>query len=283
MILITGANGQLGQDFQKLLTAEKVRFIATDRDDLDITSIEAIRGFVSGKEIKAIINCAAYNAVDQAEADYHMAYKLNSLAVRNLATVANELGAELVHYSTDYVYDGKNREEKPYLIFDEVTPLSKYGHSKYCGEKMALDTADKSYVIRTSWVFGMGNTNFVKKILEWSAGKTELKVVDDQISSPAYTVDLAKATYDLMKTKAYGLYHMTNSGYCSRLEWAQYVLEVSGWQGKVLPSKSADFKTPAERPEFSVLDNFGLKEVIGYELPHWKDATDRFLKELKGE
>lgn len=282
MILITGANGQLGKDFQKLFDAERVRYIATDREELDITSIDAVRDFVRGKWVKTIINCAAYNAVDQAETDYHMAYKLNSLAVRNLATVANEIGAEFVHYSTDYVFDGK-RKEKPYLIFDEVSPLSVYGHSKYNGEKIALETAEKAYAIRTSWVFGLGNVNFVKKILEWSAGKTELKVVDDQIASPSYTVDLAKATYDLIKTKAYGLYHMTNSSYCSRMEWAQYILELSGWSGKVLPSKSADFKTPAERPEFSVLDNFGLKEVIGYDLPHWKDATERFLKELKGE
>ncbi len=279
MILITGANGQLGQDFQKLFKEKEMAFIATDFSELDITDIDAIRDFVEDKKITTIINCAAYNAVDRAEEDYINAYKVNSFAVRNLAFVANEVGADFIHYSTDYVFDGKSK--RPYLIFDPVNPKSVYGHSKYSGEKIALDTCKKSYVLRTSWVFGEGNTNFVKKIIEWAEGKEELKVVDDQISSPSYTVDLAKATLDLIKSKNYGLYHMTNSGSCSRYEWAEYILNSIGWKGKLIAAKSADFKTAAERPEYSVLDNLGLKEAIGYELPNWKDATDRFLKNIK--
>lgn len=277
-VLITGANGQLGQDVQKLLQKNNIEFVAAGSDILNITNIKAIRDFIKDKNIDVIINCAAYNNVDKAESDWKIAYNVNGLAVRNLATVANENDAVLVHYSTDYVFYGNQKE--PYTLLDVQAPISKYGESKLLGERFALQTAKKAIVIRTSWVFGAGNSNFVKKVLEWSTAKNEIKVVDDQISSPTYTVDLAKATLDLINQKVYGLYHVTNTGHCSRYEWADYVLKKSGWNGKLIPVKSEEFNTPAQRPQFSALDNMGFEEVVGYEMPHWKDATDRFLSEI---
>ena len=146
---------------------------------------------------------------------------------------------------------------------------------------MTRDIADKFILIRTSWVFGNGNDNFPKKILNWSKNKTELKVVDDQVASPTYTADLAKATLDLLDKNARGIYHITNSGYCSRYEWAEFILEKAGWKGNLVRGSSDEFKSAAQRPAFSVLDNFGTPEILGHSLQDWKDATERFLKELK--
>ncbi|MBF0398480.1 MAG: dTDP-4-dehydrorhamnose reductase [Desulfobacterales bacterium] len=278
-ILITGAKGQLGQDFKQLFEEEGISCILTDYEEIDITDFNAAKNYISKYSFDFIINCAAYNNVDKAESDWQTAYKVNGLAVRNLANIANEIKAVFVHYSTDYVFDGTKKI--PYTIFDEPCPISKYGESKLLGEKMVRDIADRYFLIRLSWAFGIGNVNFVKKIIEWSNGRKELKVVNDQVSSPTYTKDIAKATFDLIKTNAYGVYHITNSKYCSRYDWAKYILDKVGWQGKLVPSPSDEFKTPAKRPEFSVLDNFGTKDIIGYDLPNWENATDRFLDELK--
>jgi dTDP-4-dehydrorhamnose reductase len=313
-ILITGANGQLGQDLQKECDRRKIEYIATDfiarstsrvasrisdsydelratsheqnpnlpicqsanlLTHLDITDIKSIRELVSSARPDAIINCAAYNAVDKAEEDWKNAFLVNAIGPKNLAITASESEIPLMHFSTDYVFDGK--KGSPYFVWDRPTPLSNYGQSKLYGERLVSLFTNRCFVVRLSWVFGAGNTNFVKKILEWSKEKDELKVVDDQISSPSYTVDLSRAIIDLLETGNYGIYHMTNTGHCSRYEWAKYILELTGWKGKMIPVKSAEFKTPAQRPELSALDGFPLKETIGYELPDWKDATERFI------
>jgi dTDP-4-dehydrorhamnose reductase len=172
-------------------------------------------------------------------------------------------------------------QTKPYTIVDQPNPISMYGKSKLLGEQYVRDLANRYFLVRVSWLFGRGNTNFVKKILEWSTGKKELKVVDDQAASPTYTVDLAKATLDLLITDLFGLYHITNTGFCSRYAWARYILDKTGWDGDLIPAKSGDFATPARRPIFSALDSFGTQESIGYNLPPWQDATDRFLKEVR--
>jgi len=320
-LLITGANGQLGQDLQKECDRRGIEYIATDylagstsrvareseslNDEpratsheqnadstnppickpatllthLDITDLKSVRETFLRTTPDAIINCAAFNAVDKAEEDWKNAFLVNAIGPKNLAIAANERGVPLMHFSTDYVFGGK--KGSPYFVWDEPKPLSKYGQSKLYGEKLVSLFSNRIFIVRLSWVFGAGNTNFVKKILEWSKGKNELKVVDDQISSPAYTADLSRAIIDLLKTRNYGTYHMANTGYCSRYEWAKYILGLTGWKGKIIPVKSSDFKTAAQRPEFSAMDTFPLKETIGYKLPEWKDATKRFLKELE--
>jgi dTDP-4-dehydrorhamnose reductase len=278
-VLITGANGQLGQDVQKLFRKRTIDYIAAGSKTLDISDLAAVSMFVADHPVDVIINCAAYNAVDHAETEWRKAFAINGLGVRNLAIVANKTGALLIHYSSDYVFDGLSGN--PYTIADPPNPVSKYGRSKLLGEQYIRDLANRFILIRTSWVFGAGNENFPKKIISWGRDKKELKIVTDQISSPTYTVDLAQATLDLIKNEAFGLYHITNSEYCSRYEWAKYILDLIGWEGNLLPANSEDFSTAARRPPFSVLDNFGSSETIGYDLPDWQDSTQRFLKEME--
>jgi len=295
-LLITGANGQLGQDLQIECDRRGIEYIATDflanggstnppisesakeLLHLDISDLKSVRETVLQTNPDAIINCAAYNAVDKAEEDWKNAFLVNAIGPKNLAIAASERGIPLMHFSTDYVFDGK--KGSPYFVWDEPKPLSKYGQSKLYGEQLVSLFSNRCFVVRLSWVFGGGNTNFAKKILEWSKGKNELKVVADQRSSPAYTVDLSRSIIDLLQTEAYGIFHMANTGYCSRYEWAKYILELTEWKGKIVPVKSSDFKTAAQRPEFSAMNTFPLKETIGYELPEWKDATKRFLEEI---
>lgn len=277
-ILITGANGQLGKDFQKYLKEDNIEYIPTDTPDLDITRLKQLRQFTEeNKNITHIINCAAYNAVDKAEEEWKKAFCINGLGVRNLALISNEINAELIHYSTDYVFSGDKGSK--YTIYDTPNPINKYGESKALGEKELL-LAKKRYLIRVSWVFGTGNTNFAKKVINWSKNKDELRIVDDEISSPTYTKDLVKATMNLINLKAYGTYHITNSS-CSRYEWAEYILKKLNWKGKLHKAKKEEFDLPAKRPDYAVLDNFGYKEMTGQQMPEWKDATGRFLEELR--
>jgi len=278
-ILITGAFGQLGKDIQDTCDKNRVNYTAAGSKDLDITSLPSVRSYVSREGPDIIINCAAYNAVDRAESEWKKAFTVNGLGVRNLSLAANEVDACIVHYSTDYVFDGKS--DRPYTIADIPNPISLYGKSKFLGEKMVRDIAHRFILIRTSWVFGIGNDNFPKKIIAWSKEKKEIKVVTDQVSSPTYTKDLARASLELIDKGGSGIYHITNAGQCSRYEWSEFILKEIGWQGTILAATSDEFPAPAKRPEFSVLDDFGTPEFLGHPLPDWKDATRRFLEEMK--
>mgnify|MGYP001193217014 CR=1 FL=1 len=279
-VLITGAGGQLGQDMVNTCKIRGIFAIAAKSKALDITSFTEVIAFLKKHPgIKAIINCAAYNAVDEAEQQWRKAFLVNGTGVRNLALAANSLDVPLVHFSTDYVFDGK--ATRPYTIVDTPNPINRYGKSKLLGEQYVRDLAHRYFLIRTSWVFRRGNSNFVKKVIEWSREKDELSVVTDQVASPTYTVDLAVATIDLLDTELFGLYHITNSGSCSRYALAEYILEKMKWKGKLTPAKSKDFNSPADRPLYSVLDPFGTPESINYNLPTWQDATDRFLREIE--
>lgn len=278
MILITGANGQLGHDFQKLFDELKIKYISTDVNDLDITDIEKVREFVKNKNISLIINCAAYNNVDKAEDEIELCRKLNTYAPRDLALVANEIDAEYITYSTDFVFDGKKKI--PYTEEDIPNPLSVYGKSKYDGEKEVFKVKPDSFVVRTSWVFGIANNNFNKQVINWSKTKNELSIVDDQISSPTYSKDLAYYSWELIKTKKYGLYHLLNDGEASKYDQAKYVLDKIGWQGKLNRAKTKDFNLKAERAEYTKLDSTKLEKVVGKKIPTWQSGIDRFLEEL---
>lgn len=280
MILITGANGQLGQDYQKLLTQQGIDYIATDYQELDITKIDDIRTFVEGQSISHIINCAAYNDVDRAESESDKAYLLNRDAPNNLAVVAKELEAIFVTYSTDFVFDGE--KGSPYTEEDTPNPISVYADSKFQGELAVSSTYDKSFIIRTSWVFGMGNNNFNKQVISWSEGRDSLKIVDDQKSSATYSWDLAEYSLDLIKTEQYGLYHLSNRGECSKFDQAKYVLDSIGWSGSLDRAKTADFNLPAKRSVYTKLDSSKIERVIEREIPTWQSGVDRFLKEYRG-
>ena len=282
-ILITGANGQLGQDIAKILSTKGIDFIAAYHTggniNLDVRNINDIKNIVNEYDINTIINCGAYNDVDKAESDSYNAFLVNGIGCRNLAIVSEEKNLVLMHFSTDFIFDGQ--KGALYNISDAPRPISKYGESKLLGEHFIQQIMRKYFIIRTSCVFGKGNMNFPKKVLNWSEGNTVINVVDDVIDSRSNTVDLAQASFDLLNTKIYGIYHITNQGYCSRYEWAKFILEQIKWNGELKPVKSSFFNLPASRPPFTALDNFGTKETIGYELPHWKDAISRFLKEIE--
>lgn len=277
MILLTGANGQLGQDFQKFFDEIGRKYIATDFKELDITDISAVREFVKNKNITYIINCAAYNDVDKAESDSYMAFKLNSEAPSNLAIVAKEIDAVFITYSTDFVFDGTKGES--YTEDDKPNPPSVYAKSKRDGEDKVLGVYSKSFVIRTSWVFGMGNNNFNKKVISWSKNRDKLNIVDDQISSPTYSRDLAIYSWKLVETGEFGLYHLSNGGVASKYDQAKYVLDYIGWKGELGSAKTVDFNLPARRSRFTKLDCSKLEKVIGEKIPSWESGVERFLEE----
>ena len=279
MILITGAKGQLGYDFQRLFDEIDEKYIATDRDDLDITDIEKVRQFVKDKNITLIINCAAYNNVDKAEDEPELCKKLNTYAPRDLAIVAKEIGADYITYSTDFVFDGKKKV--PYTEENIPNPLSVYGKSKYDGEKEVFKVKLDSFVVRTSWVFGIANNNFNKQVINWSKSKDELSIVDDQISSPTYSKDLAYYSWELIKTKKYGLYHLSNGGEASKYNQGKYVLDKINWQGKLNRAKTKNFNLKAKRAEYTKLDSSKLEKVIDKKIPSWENAIDRFLEEME--
>ena len=279
MILITGAKGQLGYDFQRLFDEIGEKYIATDRDDLDITDIEKVREFVKEKNITLIINCAAYNNVDKAEDEPELCKKLNTYAPRDLAIVAKEIGADYITYSTDFVFDGKKKA--PYTEENIPNPLSVYGKSKYEGEKEVFKVKPDSFVVRTSWLFGIANNNFNKQVINWSKSKDELSIVDDQISSPTYSKDLAYYIWELIKTKKYGLYHLSNDGEASKYNQGKYVLDKIDWQGKLNRAKTKDFNLKAKRAEYTKLDSSKLEKVIGKKIPSWENGIDRFLEEME--
>ena len=278
--MVLGSNGQLAKEIIKELERRDIYFDAFNHESLDIIDLRSVKEIIKTKKPDVVINCAAYNAVDKAEEDWKNAYLVNGIGPKNLAIACEENNAVLVHYSTDYVFDG--RKNTPYTIADDPNPLNLYGKSKLLGERFVQSLSRRYFLIRVSWVFGTGNdTNFAKKVMEWSTKNDVIKVVDDQISSPTYAVDLAKATIDLIDTGAYGLYHMTSIEPCSRYEWAKYVLDLIGWKGKLVPAKSNEFNTAAMRPGYSFMDSFPIMQTIGYNLVDWKDMTKRFMEELK--
>lgn len=295
MKLIFGANGQLGTDFKELFDSIGEKYIATDRDEVDITNGDFLRAYIQtmhqNHKIDTIINCAAYNDVDKAEIEKELCYKLNAEAPANLAMIASEIGATFITYSTDFVFSGRldnylYDESTGYTEEDEPHPLSTYAKAKYEGELLVsqiienLKNTSKIYIVRTSWVFGKGNKNFVDKIVEWSKEKNELRIVDDQISSPTYSKDLAFFSWELVKKSAEsGIYHFTNNGVASKYDEAQYILEKLSWKGNLIRAKSEEFNLLAERPKFSKLSCKKIKEKLGVSIPNWKDAIDRYFKE----
>lgn len=277
-VIITGSNGQLGKEFKKYFDKNKINYTATDKFDFDITNLEQMNKFIDknrNKNISHIINCAAYTNVDESEINFKKAYLINSFAVKNLVEISKKINSELIHFSTDYVFSG---DKETYNTNDITNPINNYGKSKAFGEK-ELKKYNKSYLIRTSWLFGKNGNNFIKKVINWSEKTNVLKIATDEKSSPTYTLDLVKFTNELINKGIFGTYHITNSA-CTRYEWAEYILKKIGWKGELLKAKREDFKLKAKRPPKSVLNNYKINKVIGIKMPDWENATDRFLKEL---
>ena len=295
MKLIFGANGKLGTDFRELLDSVGEKYIASDKDEVDITKADFLRAYVQtmhqNYKIDTIINCAGYNDVDMAETEKELCYKLNTEAPANLANIASEIGANYITYSTDFVFNGLAtnylyNESTGYTEEDEAHPLSTYARTKYEGELLVSqvienpENTSKIYIVRTSWVFGKASMNFVDKMIELSKEKDELRVVDDQISSPTYSKDLAYYSWELLKSSCEsGIYHFTNDGIASKYEEAKYVLDKISWQGNLIAVKREELGLLAERPKFSKLSCKKIKEKLGITIPNWKDAIDRYFKD----
>lgn len=274
-ILITGSKGQLGLELTKQLEKEKkYEIIATYRDELNIIDINSVNEFLLNNKPDVVINCAAHTAVDLCETDVENAYKINAVGPRNLAIVCEKIGAKLVQVSTDYVFDGNGT--RPYREDDTTCPNSIYGTSKLMGENFVREFCSRYFVVRTAWLYGEGN-NFVRTMLKLAETNSELNVVNDQFGSPTSTVDLAKAIIDLMNTEHYGVYHGTCEGQCSWYDFAKKIFEIKNIDIKVNPVTSEEFKRPAPRPAYSVLDNFMLKLVGLNSFRTWEKSLEEYL------
>ena len=296
MKLIFGANGQLGTDFKELFDSLGEKYLATDKNELDITNGDFLRAYIQTMNQNygddTIINCAAYNDVDKAEEEKELCYKLNAEAPANLAKIASEIGANYITYSTDFVFNGMitnylYNESTGYGEEDEAHPLSTYAQAKYEGELLISqvienpENTSKIYIVRTSWLFGKASMNFVDKIIELSKENDELRVVDDQVSSPTYSKDLAYYSWELLKSPCEnGIYHFTNDCIASKYEEAKYVLDKISWQGNLIAVKREDLGLLAERPKFSKLSCKKIKEKLEITIPDWKNAIDRYFKEV---
>lgn len=279
-ILLIGSNGQLGHDFQKLFKNLNIEHIAADYEELNIANDTDIEIFFKKNNIFThIINCAAYNDVDQAEKDIEKCIKINKDAPLIIAKYAKKMNAIFVTYSSDFVFDGKKKN--PFLEEDSVSPLSIYGKSKSSMEKDVMEEYSKSFVIRTSWLFGKNGENFNTQVINWSKTRDKLSIVDDQISAPTYSKDLAEFSWKLIQTEQFGLYHITNNGIASKYEQAKYVLEKIGWKGTLETAKTEDFNLPAKRPHFSKLSSEKVEKLLGERIPDWKSGIDRYLEEME--
>ncbi|MDL2251221.1 dTDP-4-dehydrorhamnose reductase [Odoribacter sp. OttesenSCG-928-J03] len=282
-ILITGAKGQLGLELQKIgFTALDEEFY-TDVDELDITDYDAVEDFVSKNEIDTIINCAAYTAVDKAEDEQEVATEINTKAVANLAKIAYNNDCLLVHISTDYVFDGM--AEEPYTEKSKTNPQSVYGHTKLAGEKAILSSGCLEIIIRTSWLYSEFGSNFVKTIKRLATEKEELNVVADQIGSPTYAVDLAKAIVAIVTDNELvdktGIYHFSNEGVCSWYEFAKEIVKQLKLSCVINPVTTDQYPTKAKRPAYSVMDKSKIKKAFNIDIPEWKDGLKRCLKAMQ--
>ncbi|MCU5096593.1 dTDP-4-dehydrorhamnose reductase [Bacillus wiedmannii] len=277
-VLVTGAKGQLGQDVLCLLENQPWEVFGFGRKELDITNEEQVCEKVLSIKPDIIIHTAAYTQVDQAESDEETAFKVNAEGTKYLAQAAEAVGAKFCYVSTDYVFDGT--KDTPYKADDQTNPQTVYGKSKLVGEQYTQEYCSKSYIVRTSWVFGLYGNNFVKTMLRLAEENKELGIVHDQVGSPTYTTDLAKFIISLVQTDKYGVYHGSNSGVCSWYEFAKEIFEQSNIEIEVNPLTTEDFPRPATRPKYSVL-NKGMVEDNGFEaFQDWKEALKDFLKKL---
>jgi len=277
-ILLLGKNGQLGHEFVNYFNLHQdFRVDAFDHRELDITDRKKIFLTIKENAYNLIINCTAYNTVDLAEDESNLANAVNFLGVRNLAEAAKINNAKLIHFSTDYIFDGN--QKKPYCEYDNPNPLSAYGISKLYGEKAIREVYKNYLIIRVSWVFG-GNNNFVTKLINWSKQNQELEIISDQISSPTYTYDLVKAVLLLINKNISGTFHITNTP-VNKIEWAKYILAKINWTGKIHAVNMESVNFIAPRPKYAILDNSLFQYSVNWEMPDWQEATDRFLKRIK--
>lgn len=278
-VLVTGVKGQLGYDVVKECEKRGIEAIGVDVEEMDITDAAACERVITEAKADAVIHCAAYTAVDAAEDNEDLCRKVNAEGTRNIAEVCRKLDIKMMYFSTDYVFNGQG--ERPWEPDDPREPLNVYGQTKYEGELAVQELLEKYFIVRIAWVFGVNGKNFIKTMLRLGKERGAVSVVDDQIGSPTYTYDLARLVVDMIQTDRYGIYHATNEGLCSWYEFACQIFKAAGMnQVKVTPVDSTAFPAKAKRPHNSRMDKSKLAENGFEPLPSWKDALERYLKEI---
>ena len=286
-ILVTGSNGQLGSEIKDVVTNYKdFNFFFRDLPELNICDAAALNTFIFNRNINAVINCAAYTAVDQAEEDSEIAEKVNAKGVLNLVNALEKVEGKLIHISTDYVFDGNHSQ--PYKESDPVSPIGVYGETKRAGELAVLNSSIDAIVIRTSWLYSVYGNNFVKTMLRLGNDKESIKVVFDQVGTPTYAKDLAKTCLNILSDEGSkiisikgSLYHYSNEGVTSWYDFATAIMEISNIDCKVIPIETKDYPTQGIRPLYSVLDKYKIKSDFKVTIPYWRDSLDKCIEKLK--
>ena len=285
-VLITGSYGQLGSEIRDLASEyDNLECIFRDLPELDICDTEALTTIISDQHINAVINCAAYTAVDKAEKEEQIAQKVNSEGVLNLVDALKKVDGKLIHISTDYVFDGNHSQ--PYKESDPVSPVGVYGQTKRAGELAALNGSIDAIVIRTSWLYSVYGNNFVKTMLRLGNEKKSIQVVSDQRGTPTFAKDLAKTCLDILSntgstniSKKGSLYHYSNEGVASWYDFATAIMELGSLDCKVRPIETKDYSTPAKRPHYSVLNKTKIKTDFNIEIPYWRDSLTNCIKKI---
>lgn len=276
--LITGKNGQLAQAFIKRFEKQSIEFSAPDESLFDITNLKVVDRVVETLKPDVIINCAAYNLVDKAEQDKGAAFAVNASGPGILAQASAKQKSILVHFGSDYVFDGL-KENGLYAEDDAVNPLNEYGKSKLSGEQRVAQDCERHLILRLSWVFGVGKQNFIYKLIEWSKNSEYLKIACDEFSVPTYTDTVVDVTLKALEQGLTGRYHLTNSGFCSRYEWARLILSATGVNKFIRPVTMETFNLPAKRPKFSAMSNQKLAGLLQVDIPAWEESVGSFLRE----
>lgn len=286
-ILVTGANGQLGQSIRRASSMSEDRYIFTDVNELDITDNQAVNRVVNDENIDLIINCAAYTNVDRAEDDAPLAEKLNAEAVGILSDAIKERGGTLIHVSTDYVFGG-NSGNTPRREDEKPNPTGVYGLTKLHGEEEITRSGVKAVILRTAWLYSEYGKNFLKTMLQLTSEKPRLKVVFDQCGSPTYAGDLADAIFDIVENRKFagneGIYHYSNEGVCSWYDFTKHIAEMAGNSECIIePCHSEEFPSKVKRPPYSVLDKTKYKLTFGKDVPYWTDSLRKCMNNLSQE
>lgn len=277
--LIIGSQGQLGKEFQTILSRRNLPFVAPAEADCNLTDPKQIAQIIRDTRPDTIVNCAAYNNVEKAEEEPEIAFKINTEAVADLSSICHSQGIFLIHFSSDYVFDGDKGSD--YQEEDVPHPLNRYGESKLKGEENVRQIVpDQSLTFRLSWLFGPGQQNFLYKLSTWAKNTNSLKISSDEISVPTYTEDVVDTVLLALANGLRGLYHLTNTNKSSRYEWAKYYLKKKGYKGEIIPVPKSAFPSNVKRPLCSAMSNQKLATALGIHIPTWQNAVERFIKRI---